>query len=176
MDASILILRLIVGLYVFAHGTQKLFGWFAASAPANADAVFTESGLRPAKFWASLLGITEAVGAALFATGLLSPLGSIWIGGAMLVSVLGLRLSKGLFEFRGGIELPLTNLAVAVAVGITGPGLYSIDAVLGITLREFRVAVVAMILAYLVVVAALTPWLSLDSGSAAESSQIGQAV
>lgn len=55
MDVSLLIPRLVVGLYVFAHGAHKLFGWFEGAGPSNAEAFFGESGLQPAKFWASLL-------------------------------------------------------------------------------------------------------------------------
>lgn len=155
MDSSVLILRIVVGLYVLAHGSHKLFGWFGGAGPSDTDAYFRESGLRPARVWSGLLGISEAVGGGLFAAGLLSPIGSIVIAGVMLISVFRIRLMKGLFESSGGIELPLTNLAVAVAVGIAGPGAYSIDRVLGITLRELPYAVLASIVAYLAVAIAL---------------------
>ncbi|MDQ6885268.1 MAG: DoxX family protein [Candidatus Dormibacteraeota bacterium] len=159
MDASLLILRIVVGLYVLAHGTHKVFGWFGGAGPSDTEAYFREAGFRPARVWSGLLGIGEAVGGGLFAAGLLSPLGSIVIAGAMLISIFRIRLMKGLFESTGGIELPLTNLAVAVAVGIVGPGAYSIDRVLGITLRELPYAALAVIVAYLVVAIA---WNSVD--------------
>jgi len=155
VDTALLILRIVVGLYVLAHGVNKLFGWFDGAGPSDTEAYFRESGLRPARAWSGVLGISEAVGGGLFAAGLLSPIGSIVIGGAMLISVFRLRLTKGLFESGGGIELPLTNLGVAVAVGIAGPGAYSIDRVLGITLRELPYAALALIVAYLVVAIAL---------------------
>jgi len=28
MDTALLIVRIVVGLYIAAHGAQKLFGWF----------------------------------------------------------------------------------------------------------------------------------------------------
>lgn len=73
----------------------------------------------------------------------------------MLTSVLCLRLMKGFFQFRGGVELALTNLAVALGVGIAGPGAYSIEAVLGTTLHEVRIAVVVAIgVTYVIVLTA----------------------
>ena len=38
---------------------------------------------------------------------------------------------KGVWQAKGGIELTLTNLAAAVAIGLTGPGRFSLDAALG---------------------------------------------
>ena len=155
MDTSLLIVRVVVGLYVFAHGAHKVFGWFSGAGPKDFESYLDEMGLRPPKFWSGLLGVTETVGGVLFAAGFLSPVGAISVTGTMLISIFRLRLMKGWFEFGSGIELPLTNLAVAVAVGISGPGMYSLDAALGITLRELQIAVVAVSVAYLVVVAAL---------------------
>ncbi|MGH7488654.1 MAG: DoxX family protein [bacterium] len=155
MDVSLLILRIVVGLYVLAHGGHKAFGWFRRAGHPDTLAYFQEARMMPPKVWMGVLGVTELVGGGLFAIGLVSPLGSIAVAAVMLIYVFAIRLQRGWFEASGGVELPLTNLAVAVAVGIVGPGVYSLDGALNITLREFQIAIVAVLVAYLVVVAAI---------------------
>jgi putative oxidoreductase len=154
LDVSLLILRVVLGVYVVAHGVHNLFGWFEGAGPPAVQNL-REAGFRPAVVWADALGIVELTGGLLFALGLLSPLGSISVAAAMLISVMGVRLRKGWFAHRGGIELPVTNLAVAVVVGILGPGRYSLDWVLGITLRQFAIATAAVVLGWFFVILAL---------------------
>ena len=67
----------------------------------------------------------------MFALGLLSPLGSVGIAAAMLIAITKIHWPK-VWATEGGFEYPLVMLAVAVAVGIAGPGAYSLDAWLGI--------------------------------------------
>jgi putative oxidoreductase len=66
----------------------------------------------------------------------------------MLTAIFAVHWSKGLWNSQGGSELPLTNLVVAVAVAVAGPGRYSLDYVLGINLPE---PATGLILAALVV-------------------------
>lgn len=136
MDAGLLLLRLVVGLYLFGHGTQKLFGWFGGGGVTQTQGMMGHLGFRPARFWAISAGLAEAVGGLLLALGLLNPLGSLAIVGAMLTATLAVHLGKGLFNTTGGPELPIINMATAVAVALAGPGRYSLDAALGISLPE----------------------------------------
>jgi putative oxidoreductase len=41
---------------------------------------------------------------------------------------------KPIWTTAGGAELPLTNAAIAAAIGLVGPGRYSVDRALGIRL------------------------------------------
>ena len=52
------------------------------------------------------------------------------IASAMLTAIFAAHLHEGWFPSTRGPELPLTNLAAVVAVGRTGPGRYSLDALL----------------------------------------------
>jgi len=149
MDTALLILRLVVGLYVTAHGAQKLFGWFEGHGFSKTQGfVGGMLGYRPAWLWTLAVGLAEFVGGLLFALGLLSPIGAIGVGAAMLSATLVPHWSKGPFATKGGYEQTLTNLAVAVGVGLAGPGLYSLDHVLGLsvpTVFSEAIAVVAVI-------------------------------
>ena len=56
---------------------------------------------------------------------------------------------------QGGIEFPLTNLVVAIALALTGPGLYSLDTVLGLGLPEPITLMLGLFFVILGVLAAL---------------------
>jgi putative oxidoreductase len=47
------------------------------------------------------------------------------------VAAVTVHLPGGLFATTNGIEIPLLYAAAAVALALTGPGLYSLDARLG---------------------------------------------
>jgi putative oxidoreductase len=135
-DTGLLIIRVAVGLIVAGHGAQKLFGWFEGPGIEGFAGMTSKIGLRPARFWAFMAGISEFGGGLLLALGLLSPLGSLGIIAAMAMAILKVHWAKGLWATKGGFELPLTNLAAALALAFTGPGAYALDTLLGIALPE----------------------------------------
>lgn len=150
MDIALLVLRLVVGLLVAGHGAQKLFGWFGGHGIGGFSGWLGSMGFRPPRVWAWLAGIAEFGGGLLFAAGWLSPLGSIGIASSMLTAIARAHWPK-IWVTEGGLEYPLTNLVVVAAVGMTGPGVYSLDAVL-------RTSLPGSLTAALVIVA-LVGWL-----------------
>jgi putative oxidoreductase len=133
---GLLILRLVVGLTLAAHGAQKLFGWWGGSGMKGWTQMVEKLRIRPAEPWAWVAALSEFGGGLLFALGLLSPLGSLAIMGSMLVAIATVHLSKGFWVTKGGYEFNLALLAAVAAVALTGPGVYSLDAALGIRLPE----------------------------------------
>lgn len=129
-----LILRVVVGILLIGHGTQKLFGWFGGSGIERWVAGIGNRGFKPAPFWGWAGALGETIGGALLALGFLSPLGSFGIAASMLVAIVTAHWSKGIWNSKGGIEFPLTNMIAALAVALTGPGRYSFDHLLGISL------------------------------------------
>ena len=85
LDVALLILRLALGLALFAHGTQKLFGWFGGGGIAGTGAGMASMGFRPGKINAVLAGLGEAGGGLLLAFGLLTPLGGAAVAATMIV-------------------------------------------------------------------------------------------
>jgi putative oxidoreductase len=111
----------VVGGYVAAHGAQKLFGVLGGGGIEGTAKMFDSIGLRPGKEMAALAGAAEFGGGILTATGIASPLGPVAVSGAMSVAT-AVHRKAGPFAREGGYELPLTNLAVAAALALAGPG------------------------------------------------------
>jgi putative oxidoreductase len=146
MDVGLLILRVVVGAYLVVHGTQKLFGWFGGPGQAGTRGLMTMLGFRPAGLWAAVSGASEAGGGLLLLLGLLNPLGTLGVTAAMITAIFAVHWRKGPMNSNGGYELPLTNVAAALTVGLGGPGRYSLDALLGIALPEPVTGIVATLL------------------------------
>src|ERR1700687_4349172 len=133
---GLLILRLVVGLTMAAHGAQKLFGWWGGPGMSNWTQSVRRLRIRPAQPWAWVAALSEFGGGILLALGLLSPLGSLAIIGAMLVAVATVHLAKGVWAGKGGFEFTLSLTVGAAAIAFTGAGTYSLDNALGIHLPE----------------------------------------
>jgi putative oxidoreductase len=133
---GLLILRLVVGLTIAAHGAQKLFGLWGGPGMSNWTQSVRRLRIRPAQPWAWVAALSEFGGGLLLALGLLSPLGSLAIIGAMLVAIATVHLSKGFWVSKGGYEFNLSIIGAAAALALTGPGTYSLDNALGVHLPE----------------------------------------
>ena len=133
MDAGVLLARMVFGLLMAAHGTQKLFGWFGGYGLAGTAGFFEQLGFRPGRFFAATAAGTEIAAGLLLALGLLGPLGPALIVSVMVVAMATVHWQHGLFAQNNGIEVPLLYTVAAAAIALTGPGAYSVDALLGFT-------------------------------------------
>jgi putative oxidoreductase len=113
--------RAVLGGYLVVHGAQKLFGVFDGPGLAATGTGFEAIGLRPGKVMAAVAGASELGGGILTATGIADPLGPITIAGTMVVAA-AVHREQGPLSQKGGFELPLTNLALAVALMSSGTG------------------------------------------------------
>jgi putative oxidoreductase len=129
-DLGLLALRVAVGGALFAHGAQKLFGWFGGSGLERTGATFERFGFRPGKLNAIAAGLGEAGGGALLAVGLGTPGASAAVAGTMIVAS-SMHVDKGFFNGKGGFEYPAVLGWSAAALALTGPGNMSLDHVLG---------------------------------------------
>jgi putative oxidoreductase len=120
----------VIGGTMFAHGAQKLFGWFGGGGPRGTAGSFGKMGFRAPFVMALLAGLGECGGVA-FAAGFLTPLAALGIAVVMINAISIVHWSNGFFNGKGGIEFPLTLLTVAVAVAATGPGRFSLDRAIG---------------------------------------------
>src|SRR3981189_467457 len=133
---GLLILRVVVGLTLTAHGAQKLFGWFGGAGLAGTAQTFEKFGFRPARAYALLAGLAETCGGLLLATGLITPAASAGIVAVMVVAASVFPLETGFFAPKGGWEYNLVLAASALGVAFAGPGALSLDAMLGLSWGE----------------------------------------
>jgi len=128
---GLLIARVVLGLLMAAHGSQKLFGWFGGPGLRTSGDIFVQLGFRPGRPFALAASVSELASGLLVALGFLGP-----IGPAMMIAVMVVAASvhwpNGLFMTSNGIELTLLYATSAFGLALVGPGPYSLDALLGI--------------------------------------------
>ena len=134
VSVGILIARLVLGLLMAAHGSQKLFGWFGGYGLAGTGGFFESIGFRPGKRFAALAALTEVGSGLLIAFGFLGPVGPALMLSVMIVAAVSVHLQHGVFAASNGIEVPLLYGVGATALALTGPGVFSLDALLGLHL------------------------------------------
>jgi putative oxidoreductase len=130
MAYGLLLLRVVAGGTLFAHGAQKLFGWFGGGGIRGTAGFFGSVGFRAPVVMATLAGLAEAGGLA-FAAGFLTPLAALGMAVVMLTAIGVVHWSKGFWNSGGGYEFNLLLLTVALAVTATGPGRFSVDRAIG---------------------------------------------
>jgi putative oxidoreductase len=133
MDVGLLVARLVLGVLMAAHGSQKLFGWFGGYGLDGTAGYFEALGFRPGRLFVATAAATEIAGGLLLAAGFFSPVASALIVAVMIVAAVSVHWQHGVFATTNGIEVPLLYATGAVALALTGPGAYSVDAVAGLT-------------------------------------------
>ena len=132
MALGLLILRLVVGVTLAAHGTQKLFGWFGGYGLNGTGSFLEQLGFFPGRRHAVLAGSAELGGGLLLALGLATPLAATLIISVMSVAIVTVHLKHGFFNHHQGYEYNLTLALVALTFAINGAGPVSVDAALGL--------------------------------------------
>ena len=140
MDTGLLLLRLVIGLTLLAHGAQKLFGGLE-----EASAAFEKLGFVPGRRSAILAGLAEIGGGLLLALGLATPVAAAVVFGVMFVAGVSVHLKQGFFLSKGGYEYTLALGLAGLSVAFTGPGRASIDAVAGFDLGGVRWGLLALV-------------------------------
>lgn len=136
LSLGLLILRLIIGLILAAHGAQKLFGWFGGSGFQGTLKMQERMGLKPPLLWTCMVIVGELGGGLSLALGLLTSLGAAGAFGAMFMAIAKVHWKNGFWNGKRGLEFPLSLMAAAVSIGIIGSGNYSLDSLFGIPLPE----------------------------------------
>jgi len=118
---GLLVLRLVLGAVIIAHGSHKVFGGLGK------HAAFVATLGVPA--WLGYVSaFTEFLGGILLVAGLLTRFAALAVCINMLVAVFKVHCHQGLV---GGYEFPLSLAAIAFALIFTGSGPISLDWVFG---------------------------------------------
>ena len=130
-DFTLTIVRLVLGIVFFAHGAQKMLGWFGGYGFHGTMGFFTHNGI-PAPL-AFLAICAEFFGGLGLIFGLLSRIAAFGIMVNMLVAIVTVHRFNGLFmnwfgnQKGEGYEYHLLAIVLCLVVMIKGAGALSID-------------------------------------------------
>ncbi|MFJ3704021.1 MULTISPECIES: DoxX family protein [Streptomyces] len=151
-DVGLLLVRVVLGVTVAAHGAQKLFGWFGGGGIEGTGQFFTMSGYPSGRTMAVIAGLSETLGGLGLVLGLLTPLAGAAVLGTM-INALAVKWGGGFFA-PAGVEYEVLLLAGAAGLALTGPGRIAVDRFLpGLRAHRLAYGVAAVLLA--AVIAAL---------------------
>src|SRR5687767_13226447 len=109
MDSGLLLVRVVLGAIMAAHGAQKLFGWFGGFGIAGTAGWLESMGFKQARLHATVNGLAEFGGGILLALGFLTPLGAAAVAGVMFVAIATVHWSNGFCNSSGGYEFNLLD-------------------------------------------------------------------
>jgi len=132
------ILRLTLGAVFFAHGAQKMLGWFGGFGFRGTMGFFTDLMHVPAPL-AFLAIAAEFFGGIGLIFGFLTRIAALGIGVNMAVAILAVHRAFGFFmNWTGtqkgeGFEFHILVLAIVSYLMIRGAGAFSVDQLLTVT-------------------------------------------
>jgi putative oxidoreductase len=137
-----LFIRLALGVVIFPHGAQKVFGWFGGQGVQKTLEAFASMGF-PAWSTACLMAV-ETLGAVLLVVGFLTRLWALGIGVGLSICMYLYHLQYGFFmnwlgQQKGeGFEYHLLALSICLALLIRGGGALSVDRSLAQETNRYR--------------------------------------
>ncbi|MCU1296789.1 MAG: putative rane protein [Acidobacteriaceae bacterium] len=120
-SVALLILRIASALVFLYHGSAILFGAFGGPGPERFAGYMHASALI-----GYLVGLAQFAGGLAILTGIFFRLGTLSIIVVMLGAIFLVHLPRGFNIANNGIEYALTELLLAFALLLTGPGEYSL--------------------------------------------------
>ena len=125
---SLVVLRAALGIIFFAHGSQKLLGWFGGYGfDATVQFFDQQLGIPPA--FATMAIFAEFFGGIMILLGLFTRIGAVLIAITMAVALFNVHLPQGFFIAGGkvGFEYVFVLLMISLYLAINGAGELSLD-------------------------------------------------
>jgi putative oxidoreductase len=167
-DFGLLVLRVVAGAVVLAHGLQKL-GYLGGYGFDGTAGFIKGLGFRPSRPWTAAVVVAEVIGSALMILGLGGPIGPGLVAADLLVAIAVAHLPKGWWNANGGVEYVAVIAASAFAVALIGAGAYSLDAVLNLTYATWLVPAWLGLMAAGVIVALVSRMLASEAAASSQS-------
>ncbi|MHB1662135.1 MAG: DoxX family protein [bacterium] len=124
-SVSLFLLRFVLFLSFFYHGTGILLNWFAGPGTAGFAGY-----MHFPVIIAVLVGIAETAGSLAMISGILSRIGALCIMLVMLGAIFILHLPHGFNIMANGYEYALTEFTIALSIFIIGPGEYTLTSLI----------------------------------------------
>jgi putative oxidoreductase len=126
VSVGVLLLRLVIGFAFMQHGWPKIqhpASWMTMMMGPHA---FAPAWLQ------AVAAIVEFFGGITLVLGLLTPLTAVLVGIDMLTAIFEVHVPSGgrWVGGQGSFELPLLYLTTMIVFLLTGPGIYSLDAMI----------------------------------------------
>ncbi len=138
---SSLVLRLALGVVMFPHGAQKVFGWFGGFGFAASLGMFTEKMHIPVLL-AILVILAESAGSLGLITGLFTRVAAFGILCDMIGAVALVHWRNGFFmnwsgkQVGEGFEYHILMIGMALALVLAGGGKFSLDRAIAARLKD----------------------------------------
>jgi len=127
--AAPVIVRVVVGAIMLAHGWSKLSG----PGPVGVGGFLAELGVPAPTLFGYVLSFGEALGGLALIVGFLTRLAAVLLTVDLVLAILLVKVDVGLIGEQGaGAELDLALIAGFIAVALLGPGRPSLDHALGL--------------------------------------------
>lgn len=130
-DLALTVVRVAVGLVLAGHGAQKVFGAFEGPGLERWHGAVASMGFAQPRVMGTLAAFVEFFGGLMLAVGFLTPIVAALLAIDMVVAIIKVHWSKGMWVTKGGYEYALVLFVVLVLLGLVRPSVYSVDAVLG---------------------------------------------
>ncbi|MCD6282799.1 DoxX family protein [bacterium] len=150
-SAGLFLIRLVIGVVLFARGSQILFYWWTGIGMEDYAAYLDLHGLNfliGSHGWAWVFGLVQFVGGILIIFGLMTRLSALLNALVMLMLLTMVEYTGGFFMvlygwgehgetvYQGGIEYTLVLGAVLFGLFLTGAGNYSLDVGFAVKRKE----------------------------------------
>lgn len=144
ISISLLLLRVVIGVTIFAHGYNHVWGGGKIEGTAR---WFESLGMKPGIVHAWLASITELVCGPLLVIGFFTPLAAAGVVGVMLVALITNHFKNGFFIFRPGegYEYVLNLGVAATALAGLSAGRYSIDRLVDLDLAGLKGLLIVLV-------------------------------
>ncbi len=127
------LIRVFLGIVVFAHGAQKLFGWFGGHGLRGTNE-YMKNALGISPFFATLAALVETFGGLALILGVFSRLAALGVIIVQAVAIAKVHKGNGFFinwamaeGKRHGWEMSFVLIGMALTILFSGGGLMSID-------------------------------------------------